>query len=447
MRVSLLAATLPGLAEAANWGVIAAGSSGFWNYRHQSDACHAYQIMKRTGVPEENIILMMQDDVANDPQNPFPGQLFNRPGNDAVDVYAGCKPAYKGSVVTAELFRNVLEGNATGVPANGPVLKSGPSDKVFVNFVDHGGVGIVAFPNGPLLHASELSQTLKTMQQKKMFQELVFYMEACESGSMFPDLTPNGKILALTASNAQESSWGTYCGADAVVKGKNVGSCLGDLFSVNWMEDNDQSTTSETISDQIKAVTIKTNLSHVMSFGDKSFETEVINNFELKIRDGSLEQVSGQSWDVRDIYVNQAHWSWQHAKSAEEKAVAWKQLQTVIKEREDNDELFNGIVKRMCHGNTANVDCFKHLSSSRRQLNDVECHKRLVDTIFRECPRSSLFDSSGGWNGYNMKFSQILVNACEAKDLLGKAQEMLDHAVRAECVARSSGKESATVVV
>ena len=31
------------------------------NYRHQADACHAYQIMLKSGVKAENIILMMQD--------------------------------------------------------------------------------------------------------------------------------------------------------------------------------------------------------------------------------------------------------------------------------------------------------------------------------------------------------------------------------------------------
>jgi len=57
---------------------------------------------------------------------------------------------------------------------------------------------------------------------------------------MFEKLTtPN--VYAVTAANAEESSWGTYCGSEAVVNGKNIGSCLGDLFSVNWMEDSDAS--------------------------------------------------------------------------------------------------------------------------------------------------------------------------------------------------------------
>ena len=50
------------------------------------------------------------------------------------------------------------------------------------------------------------------MKDKKMFKELTFYLEACESGSMFPGLMGDDKIYAMTASNASDSSWGAYCG-------------------------------------------------------------------------------------------------------------------------------------------------------------------------------------------------------------------------------------------
>eukprot|EP00937_MAST-01D_sp_MAST-1D-sp2_P007516 g7516.t1 len=118
-----------------NWVVIAAGSSTFQNYRHQADACHSYQIAKKNGIPEENIILMMMDDVANSRQNPFPGKMFNQPtaaGTPGVDVYDGCTPDYRGKDVTAQLFLDVLQGNADAVAGkgNGKVLKSGPHDKV-----------------------------------------------------------------------------------------------------------------------------------------------------------------------------------------------------------------------------------------------------------------------------------------------------------------------------
>jgi len=77
------------------------------------------------------------------------------------------------------------------------------------------------------------------MKNTGMFGELVFYLETCESGSMFPSISSSEGIYAVTASNATLSSWAAYCGSDAVVNGVNVGSCLGDLFPVNWMEDTD----------------------------------------------------------------------------------------------------------------------------------------------------------------------------------------------------------------
>lgn len=66
----------------------------------------------------------------------------------------------------------------------------------------------------------------------------VFYLEACESGSIFEGLLPEGlNIYATTASNAEESSWGTYCPGETPSLPPEFDTCLGDLYSVAWMED------------------------------------------------------------------------------------------------------------------------------------------------------------------------------------------------------------------
>lgn len=52
---------------------------------------------------------------------------------------------------------------------------------------------------------------------------------------MFTKLASNTKIYALSAANPSESSWGTYCSPQDVVQGKHINSCLGDLFSVNFL--------------------------------------------------------------------------------------------------------------------------------------------------------------------------------------------------------------------
>jgi legumain len=443
--IFLFATTLPVLTQAAKFAVIAAGSKGFFNYRHQADACHAFQVMKNTGIPEENIILMMQDDVASSSENPFPGQLFNKPGVNVVDVYAGCKVDYRGDIVTAKLFTSVITGDMSGVPANGKVLKSGPDDHVFIFFVDHGGVGIVAFPNGPALTVKDLSSTITTMQSKTMFKELVFYMEACESGSMFPDLTSSGKVLAVTAANGKESSWGTYCGSEAKVNGKAIGSCLGDLFSVSWMEDADRGQlSSETLAEQIDRVTKRTNESHVETFGDKSFINEPIGNFENKLQNPLEDKGGRNSIDARDIDVHQAYEAWAAARSSHDKAAAWKTFMAVTAARAADEELFTSIVSKACR-DASLPQCAQSFSNAQSQLKDIDCHALLVQTVFDECPRRTIHNSPGGWNGFNMKFARVLVNMCEGQQVLGKTPAQLNRLVKAECGA-SRAKDSQIVV-
>ena len=93
--------------------MIVAGSNGYGNYRHQADACHAYQVVHNFGIPDERIITMIYDDVADNFENPFRGQLFNKPSDGAgVDVYSGCKLDYTGRDVTGDNFLAVLTGDS-----------------------------------------------------------------------------------------------------------------------------------------------------------------------------------------------------------------------------------------------------------------------------------------------------------------------------------------------
>ncbi|RCN49704.1 peptidase C13 family protein [Ancylostoma caninum] len=166
--------------------LIVAGSDGWFNYRHQADACHAYHTLRDHGVPAENIILMMYDDIAHNKQNPYPGKIFNRPHGE--DVYKGVKIDYRNSAVTPQNFLNILKGNASGVVGgNGRVIESNPNDRIFVFFTDHGGVGMIAFPD-EMLTVKELDEALNWMYRNDRYDQLVFYLEACESGSMFENV-------------------------------------------------------------------------------------------------------------------------------------------------------------------------------------------------------------------------------------------------------------------
>merc|ERR1711994_1235578 len=82
------------------------------------------------------------------------------------------------------------------------------------------------------------------------------------------NLTEYENIYAMTASNASLSSWAAYCGSEATVDGVSIGSCLGDLFSINWMEDTEANNPdTETLLEQQSTVTELTTASPVQTFG------------------------------------------------------------------------------------------------------------------------------------------------------------------------------------
>ena len=68
---------------------------------------------------------------------------------------------------------------------------------------------MVSFPHD-FLSAQTLGATLKLMHQNQRYKQILFYLESCESGSMFQDLPGDINVLAFTASNATAPSFACY---------------------------------------------------------------------------------------------------------------------------------------------------------------------------------------------------------------------------------------------
>jgi len=255
-------------AEGKLWAVVVAGSQGYFNYRHQADVCHSYQILKSHGIPDEQIIVFMKDDIAYNRENKKPGVLINRP--DGPNVYDGVPKDYTGKNYTTKNFFDVLAGRSTST--DGKTLKSGPNDNVFIFYSDHGAPGLSGFCD-ETLKATDLNKAIKDMHAAKMYKQMVIYWESCESGSMFNRLLPKDiNVFATTAANPSESSYACY---------PDHGVFLGDVFSVRWMEDSDKEgdLSKETIKTQVNKVKKETTTSHVSFYGDQTMEGLKLNDF------------------------------------------------------------------------------------------------------------------------------------------------------------------------
>jgi len=410
-----------------HWAVLVAGSSGYGNYRHQADVCHAYQVVKSHGIPEENIIVMAYDDIANNSRNPFPGQLFNQPTASGVagkDVYAGCQIDYSGSDVTPANFQKVL----TGTMGSGKKqLDSTSDDNVFVFFSDHGGAGLICFPSENM-HKSDFQGIFDTMHSKNMYKKLVFYLETCESGSMFEGMSTPG-VYAISAANPSESSWGTYCGSDAMVDGKSIGSCLGDLFSVSWMEDSDVTDlTQETLQAQFNTVHTKTSKSEVMQWGDVTFTSDMVSEYQSAaqgkaIAGSASAQPARSAVSARQIDLKQAYDAYVQATSSKDRLAAGAELQAVINDQIEAEAAFERFLELVYPGDDAKKAAARE---GNAPANNRDCEMAARDSF-------TSYGKFDAFSGFSLQFHKYVVNTCADVVATG-ANIDVAHAAKQACI-------------
>lgn len=385
-----------------HWVVIVAGSNGWYNYRHQADACHAYQIIHRNGIPDEQIIVMMYDDIANNEENPTPGVVINRP--NGTDVYKGVPKDYTGEDVTPENFLAVLRGDEEAVKGkgSGKVLKSGPRDHVFIYFTDHGATGILVFPNEDL-HVKDLNKTIRYMYEHKMYQKMVFYIEACESGSMMNHLPDNIDVYATTAANPNESSYACYYDEER-------STYLGDWYSVNWMEDSDvEDLTKETLHKQYHLVKSHTNTSHVMQYGNKSISAMKVMQFQgMKHRASSpisLPPVTHLDLTPSpDVPLTILKRKLLRTNNMKDSQVLVGQIQHLLDARHIIEKSVQKIVSLLAgFGETAQ----KHLSE-RAMLTAHDCYQEAVTHFRTHC-----FNWHSVTYEHALRYLYVLANLCE----------------------------------
>lgn len=399
---SIFSASSSSKNSSTNWAVLVAGSNGYYNYRHQADVAHSYQILhKMGGYPKENIIVMMYNDVVNASDNPLPGQLFNEPGG--VDVYADIEIAYSGEEVTAENFLNVIQGKKHREDHR--VLESGPNDNVFIYYSDHGANGLVAMPVGDPLYAKDLIEALNFMHNNSMYSQLVFYLEACESGSMFAGILSNTtNVFATTAATPDEPSYAYYYN-------DTLSTYMADEYSIRWMQDSTNNWDAyESLIEQFQDVAAIVNESQPQKYGDLSFDAEPIEDFEAYQDRKSMFKYyaewvpSKEAVSSRDVKLAILQHRYLAAQSLDDKMNAAALVEAEIAHRLDVDILFEQVIDFVVLSVANEYLDLDQMKFGHVRVRNWECLKFAYSEYESYCAR---FDD------YSLKYVNVLVNLCE----------------------------------
>lgn len=173
-------------------------TSRFWfNYRHVANALSFYRLVKRLGVPDSHIILMLADDMPCNARNSQPGMyvcvliflcccththahrhrlyiciymhkntgtVYKATKHD-VDLCRDMEVDYKGDEVTVDNFMRLLTGRhgaAEGGNEEWPLSKrllSGNDSRVFLYMTGHGGDEFLKFHNHEEISSDDLVST------------------------------------------------------------------------------------------------------------------------------------------------------------------------------------------------------------------------------------------------------------------------------------------------
>lgn len=189
-----------------NWAVLVCSSRYWFNYRHVANTLAMYRTVKRMGIPDSQVILMLSDDMACNARNPFTGRIFNQ-RDHRLDLYGSdIEVDYRGTDVSVESLLRLLTGRHDDEVPRSKRLLTNERSNVFIFMSGHGGDGFLKFQDQEELSSQDLADALDQMHRQRRYREVFLMLDTCQAGSMHQRITaPN--IVAIGSSQVGESSY------------------------------------------------------------------------------------------------------------------------------------------------------------------------------------------------------------------------------------------------
>ena len=171
--------------------------------------------MRRLGLPDDRIVLMLADDHAWSAKNPRPGEVYHadagasRGGGDGGNVYAPRPEVdYTGADVTPDAILRVLTGrHEPGTPASRR-LRAGRSSRLLLYLTGHGGDGFLKLHDKEELAAGDVADALAAAAAAGRFTDggVLALLDTCQASTLAVPMRTAG-VIALASSVRDENSY------------------------------------------------------------------------------------------------------------------------------------------------------------------------------------------------------------------------------------------------
>ncbi|WEJ94344.1 glycosylphosphatidylinositol anchor biosynthesis [Yamadazyma tenuis] len=325
-----------------NWAVLVSTSRFWFNYRHIANVLSLYRTVKRMGIPDSQIILMLADDIACNPRNAAPGTVFNNM-NQAIDLYGdSIEVDYRGYDVTVENFIRLLTDRWDKDHPRTKRLLTDENSNIFIYMTGHGGNEFLKFQDAEEIGSYDIADAFAQMHEMKRYNEIFFMIDTCQANSMYERFySPN--ILAVGSSKIDQSSYSHHSDLE-------IGVAVIDRFTyytLDFLENIEQSSDA-TIEDLFDIYTFEN------IHSDPGFRTDLFK------RDISTVKLTDFFGNVQKVIVDNVEsdilYSANHDKSGN---------RIVLPAKEQQKNSTEKLLKR------ANIDQISYLKETKSTLVDL----------------------------------------------------------------------------
>ncbi|OTA32853.1 GPI-anchor transamidase [Hortaea werneckii EXF-2000] len=199
----------------SNWAVLVSTSRFWFNYRHMANTLSMYRTVKRLGIPDSQIILMLPDDMACNPRNTFAGSVFNDKSRD-LDLYGGIEVDYRGNEVTVESFIRLLTDRWPSSHPTSKRLMTDDRSNILIYMTGHGGDSFLKFQDAEEISSHDLADAFEQMYEKKRYNEMLFMIDTCQANTMYEQFYSPG-VIGTGSSAKDQSSYSHHADQDVGV--------------------------------------------------------------------------------------------------------------------------------------------------------------------------------------------------------------------------------------
>lgn len=161
--------------------------------------------VKRLGLSDDNIILMLADDTACDARNSMAATVFNHP-NRRINLYGDkIEVDYRGYDVTVENFIRLLTGRHDPSVPRSKRLMSDSGSNILVFMTGHGGDQFIKFQDFEEISSGDLADAFGQMRIKNRYNEILFMVDTCQATTLYERVYSTNFLAIGSAKRGQNS--------------------------------------------------------------------------------------------------------------------------------------------------------------------------------------------------------------------------------------------------